>query len=338
MTMPIARKTLPLAALLAVVSAAPAAAQECPVSAQGPCATMIAAAEASRAQIGILAAGGNPAPGTASTGGVRLGFLPRASAGFRVNAVRTRLPDVTDERGISELARYDLEETGTALAVGAHASIGLYGGRSLAPTVGGFGALDLLADAALVPVSGGYEESALAVGAGVRVGLLRESFATPGASVSLMYRHVGEVRRGNLGDVPPPPPSGGGSGESTGEVVHDVSGWSARAVVSKRLLSLGLTAGAGYDRFSGDDAVTFRAPLPPSQGIGEGTYVVENAARDDGRWSLFAAASYGLLLGSLTAEVGWMQGGEAPESYPAANDFDPGAGTLFGSLGVRISL
>lgn len=335
MTMTIAKKTLPLAALAALVSAAPARAQECPVSAPGPCATMIAAAEASRAQIGILAAGGNPAPGTASTGGVRLGFLPRASAGFRLNAVRTRLPDVSDERGISEIARYDLEETGTALAIGAHASIGLYGGRSLAPTVGGFGALDLLADAAVVPVSGGYEESALAFGAGVRVGLLRESFATPGASVSLMYRRVGEVR---LGNVEAGTPVGATAGESTGEVVHDVSGWSARAVVSKRLLALGLTAGAGYDRFSGDDAVTFRAPLPPSQGIGEGTYVIENAARDDGRWSLFAAASYGLLLGSLTAEVGWMQGGEAPESYPEANDFDPGAGTLFGSLGVRISL
>lgn len=327
------RKTLPLAVLAAVACAAPARAQ-CPASAPGPCATMIAAAEASRAQIGILAAGGNPAPGTASTGGVRLGFLPRASAGFRVNAVRTRLPDVTDERGISELPRYDLEETGTALAVGAHASIGLYGGRSLAPTLGGFGALDLLADAAVVPVSGEYEESALAFGAGVRVGLLRESFATPGASVSLMYRRVGEVRLGKLeGDA-----VGGGAGESTGSVAHDVSGWSARAVVSKRLLSLGLTAGAGYDRFSGDDEVVFRAPLPPSQGLGEVTHVIEDAARDDGRWSLFAAASYGLLLGSLTAEVGWMQGGEAPGGYPAENDFDPGAGTLFGSLGVRISL
>ncbi|HEX2202731.1 MAG TPA: hypothetical protein VHG91_05525 [Longimicrobium sp.] len=333
------KRTVPLVALALVVMAGPARAQEgCPVSAPGPCATMVAAAEASRAQIGILAAGGNPAPGTASTGGVRLGFLPRVSAGLRLNAVRTSLPEVFDERGVSELVRYDGEESGTALAVGAHASVGLYGGRSLAPTVGGFGALDLLADAALVPVSGGTEESALALGVGARVGLVRESFATPGASVSLMYRRVGEVRRGNLGDVGPLPPSGGGSGESTGEVTHDVRAWSARAVVSKRLLALGLTAGAGYDRFTGDDEVVFRAPLPPSQGLGEGTYVIEDAARDDGRWSLFASASYGLLLGSLTAEAGWMQGGEAPAGYPATNDFDPEAGTLFGSLAVRISL
>ena len=344
-------KRISFAVAAVVLAAAPAAAQDgletrCAAIGQAQarevCSTVAQAVESAQPQLGILLAGGNPTLGTASTGGVRLGVLPRVSGGLRINAVQVKVPNILEEdAGVED------DRSFFAPALGANVSIGLSPGMSLAPTIGGFGANDLLGSATWIPTNlvdvEGIEDGSenISWGAGVRVGIIRESFLTPGVSVSAMYRRLGTFRYGDVcpaGQVD----AGGvvtctGSGDE-GEFAFDLTNWSGRAAVSKRLLGLGLTAGVGYDRFTSDGEFAFRGePI----GVVPGTrriYRFEDLEVESDRWSAFLDGSFTLLLATLTAEVGWMQGDDPIAGFPSASDFDPKEGTFFGSLGLRLTL
>ncbi|HYJ80399.1 MAG TPA: hypothetical protein VEW03_12380, partial [Longimicrobiaceae bacterium] len=277
-------KRLIFAGLGLSLAAVPAAAQDSelaatcngvPQQARETCLTVAQAAESAQPQLGILIAGGNPVLGTASTGGVRLGLVPRVSAGLRLNVVFARVPDIiVDQSGAAQTVNETLGIPAPAL--GGNVSLGLFPGLSLAPTLGGFGAVDLLGSATWLPFKTlgveGFDEDTpeFAFGGGVRVGLLRESFVTPGVSVSAMYRRLGRVRFGDVcpgGESPTAPPGGTCLSEGdVGEFEFDLTNWSYRAAVSKRFLGLGLTAGLGYDRFESDVryAVRYQDPLAPA--------------------------------------------------------------------------
>ena len=311
-----------------------------PVQAADECAVVAQAVDAAQPQLGILMAGGNPILGTASTGGVRLGLIPRVSFTARVNVVAARLPDIREElSGGEEVQEFAVP----APAVGANVSVGLTQGFSVAPMIGGFGAIDLLGSVSVLPLSlvEDFGDNAFSWGAGARVGLIRESFVTPGVSVSLMYRDLGDVQFGEVCSGTEVPTAENRSTCSTsdddfGEISFGLSNVSARAAVSKRLLGLGLTAGVGYDKFETDADFAFRAPGPP---VGtEQVYRYNDIAVDNDRWSAFLDASFTVLVASLVAEVGWMQGADPIGGFPSTSDFDPGEGTWFGSLGARLSL
>jgi hypothetical protein len=340
------KKTWALAAAAALF-AAPSAAQNnieticttgVPVAAQDECAVVAQAVDAAQPQLGILMAGGNPTLGTASTGGVRLGLIPRVSLTGRINVVGARLPDIREEAdGGTE------EFTVPAPAVGANLSIGLTQGFSVAPMIGGFGAIDLLGSVSVLPlelIGEDFGDNAFSWGAGARVGLIRESFVTPGVSVSLMYRSLGDVAFGNVCEGEEVPIADNRSACSTdgdfGEIEFGLDNWSARAAISKRFLGLGLTAGVGYDKFETSADFAVRAPGPP---VGtEQVYRFNDVAVDNDRWSAFLDGSFTILFGSIVAEVGWMQGSDPIQGFPSASDFDPKEGTFFGSLGARLSL
>lgn len=340
-------------AAAAALASAPLAAQndllstceaEVPVAARDRCLAVAQAVDAAQPQLGILMAGGNPTLGTASTGGVRLGVIPRVSLTARVNVVAARLPD------IRELQNDETAATETfsvpAPAVGANLSVGLTQGFNLAPMLGGFGSIDLLGSVSVLPLSlvDDFGDNAFSWGAGARIGVLRESFVTPGVSVSVMYRSLGEVSFGEVCSgtetasvIAPGDPNRRtciGEGDF-GEIAFGLSNLSARAAVSKRLLGLGLTAGVGYDQFETDANFAFSAfELDDAREL----FRFSDVAVDNDRWSAFANASFTLLVASLVGEVGWMQGSEAIAGFPAGSDFDPAEGTWFGSLGFRISL
>jgi hypothetical protein len=316
-------------------------------SLQSRCAAVAQAVDAAQPQLGILMAGGNPTLGTASTGGVRLGILPRISAGARVNVVFARLPDIREENSSDDDVGLD-EFSVPAPAVGANVSLGVFPGVSLAPMIGGFGAIDLLGSATILPVSlagvEGLEKNPVSWGAGARVGLLRESFITPGVSVSVMYRKMGELQFGEVceGTEQPIPGQANTSACSApegdfGEISFGLSNVSARAAVSKRLLGFGLTAGVGYDKFETDANLAFRGP-PPMGFAPQPIYRLDEVAVDNDRWSAFLDGSFTLLVGSIVAELGWMQGQEPITGFPERSDFDPKKGTFFGSIGARLSL
>ena len=335
--------------LAAGLVATPAAAQEnintlcrdnVPAPYQDRCAAVAQAVDAAQPQLGILMAGGNPILGTASTGGVRLGVLPRVSATARLNVVLARLPDIREiqtEDGTSVTEQFDLP----APAIGANVSIGLTQGFSVAPMIGGFGAVDLLGSVSVLPLEllgdDDFGENAFSWGAGARVALLRESFVAPGVSVSLMYRSMGEMSFGQVcegTETSGANPHVCSSGGDFGEISFGLTNWSGRAAVSKRLIGFGVTAGVGYDKFETDADMAFRTPAV----LGEQIYRFDDVAVDNDRWSAFLDLSYTLLIGSLVAEVGWMQGSDPVPGFPSASDFDPNEGTFFGSLGARLSL
>lgn len=357
-----------LIALLAMaVAAAPASAQqsgagaacahdEVPASARETCYAVAQAVESAQPQLGILVAGGNPTLGTASTGGLRLGVLPRVSASARVNLVFVRLPDIL-AREAGAAARRLNEAVGLpAPALTGTATVGVYPGVSVLPTVGGVGAVDLLGSVTWLPFRGvGLDDftdasAALAYGAGVRVGLLRESFVVPGASVSLMYRSLGRVQYGGVCDQAAPTGQSAARGHRVesgvcagdgdlGELGFDLSNWSGRATVGKRLLGLGLAAGVGYDRFDSDAAFGFRLP-PAEESQMEGRFVrVRDLELDSGRWSAFVNGSFTALVATLAVEAGWLQGsGPIPGFGAGAGEFDPRSGSWFGSVGFRLAL
>ncbi|WP_420129961.1 hypothetical protein [Longimicrobium sp.] len=339
------KNTWALAAAAALLSA-PVAAQtdignvceSIPAIAAEQCVIVAQAVDAAQPQLGILMAGGNPTLGTASTGGVRLGLIPRVSLTGRINVVGARLPDIREEAD-GQTDKF----TVPAPAVGANLSVGLTQGFSVAPMIGGFGAIDLLGSVSVLPLSllgDEFGDNAFSWGAGARVGLVRESFVTPGVSVSLMYRSLGDVR---FGEVCSGSEVAAGDNRSVcstdgdfGEIEFGLDNWSARAAVSKRLLGLGLTAGVGYDRFETSADFAVRAPGPP---VGtEQVYRFNEVGVDNDRWSAFIDGSFTILFGSIVAEAGWMQGSNAIQGFPSTSDFDPKDGTFFGSIGARLSL
>jgi hypothetical protein len=332
-----------------VVSAAPLAAQgdietvcnEYSGEVQARCAAVAQAVDAAQPQLGILLAGGNPTLGTASTGGVRLGLIPRFSVTARVNVVAARLPDIREVSAGDEGVDVD-EFRVPAPAVGANVSLGLTNGFSVAPMIGGFGAIDLLGSVTVLPLSlagDDFGDNAYSWGAGARVGLMRESFITPGVSVSLMYRDLGEIQFGTVCEGSEVSVGGNRStcagGGDFGEINFGLTNLSGRAAISKRLLGLGLTAGVGYDKFNTDANFAFRSPVIAGT---EQIVRFEDVEVDNDRWSAFLDGSFTLLFGSIVGEIGWMQGADPIGNFPSTSDFDAKEGTWYGSAGVRLSL
>lgn len=267
-------------------------------------------------RIGAVLAAGNPVPGTASTLGMRIGSTPRVSVGLRMSAARPLLPPI-------ERINDDGSVRFTAASIGLDVSVGLFEGISLAPTVGGFGSVDLLASFGVMPLPRGDDfpdNSPLSVAAGARIGLLRESFTAPGISVSAMYRRVGDVARGSR-DL---------SGGDSYLRISDYGVTSLRGTVGKRVLGFGLTAGVGYDLYRADADVRVRDPgvLVPSQ-----ISMTQDGLKQD-RVSLFGNASLTMLILNMAVEVGWQQGGDGG----AATSDELGRGGLFGGLALRLAI
>jgi hypothetical protein len=318
------------------------------------CAVVAQAAEAAPAQLGILVARGNATIGSASPGGLRLGVLPRVSASAQGSVVMVKLPDILARQAGTGAERLNRSVGIPAPALSGTATVSVFEGFRLLPTVGGFGSVDAIGSAAWLPFAGGRGEgfgpggAELAYGVGARIGLLRETFVTPGASISVMRHSLGEVRYGDVcpgiavirqgtgegytyasGECP-----GGGD---PGEISVDVSSWSTRAQVGKRLLGVGLVGGLGYDRFASTAGYGFRAePSTLPQGVQFAR--VGDLQRTTGRWSAFVNGSYTLIVATLGVEAGWMQGSRPIQGFPAISDFDPRDGTFFGSVGARLAL
>ena len=256
--------------------AAPCYRTEVPAQARDVCLTVAQAVQSAQPQLGILLAGGNPTLGAASAGGLRLGILPRVSGSAKANLVMVRLPEILAEQAGSTFQRLN-EATGVpAPALSLTASVGVFPGVTIAPLIGGIGAVDLLGTASWLPLRtfdiGGFQEGTddFSFGLGARLGLVRESFVLPGASISLMRHRVSRLA---YGEVCPSPVAGltetsseytlvagfcGTSGDP-GEFAFDLTNWSTRAVVSKRLLGFGLTGGVGRDSYSSDIDFGFRS-------------------------------------------------------------------------------
>jgi hypothetical protein len=317
-------KRLLLAGALAALSAPAVHAQtlreQCaPASAQVRpfCENVADAVTILQPRVGIALSGGNPVPGTASTMGMRIGTLPRISVGARVSAAQVELPPVERVNNSDDVSF-------PVGSIDADVSVGLFSGFTVAPTVGGVGAIDLLGSIGIMPLPSGEgfdDDSPLTWALGARVGIIRESFTAPGVSVSAMYRKLDDVTYGS---------------ESLSDrdafirmTNYDVT--SLRAIVGKRLLGFGATAGVGYDSYTADFAASVR---DPSVFNPTATVDLERNGFETSRLSYFGNVSFTLLILNLSVEGGWQQGGDAIEG--ASDRLEKGG--LFGGIAIRIAI
>jgi hypothetical protein len=282
---------------------------------QTRCTELALTARALQGHVGLLAGLGSEVSGSAGTLGRRLGATPRVSVGARAGFASVRLPDLADQ-GI-EPSR---EASFIVPTLHAGVAVGLFDGIQLNPTVGGFLSLDLLAQTSVLflPTGEGFDGSTTGYSFGARMGIFRESFTLPGIAVSLSRRNVGTVLYGDAQGA------GGGSVEVDPNVV------SVRMTVGKDILSVGVLVGIGWDRYSG--AATIRAAADGGAVASESDSSFNHSQR-----LIFGGASLNFLILQLSAEVGWAGGFDDVTEY-FGDQFDPTAGTAYGSLAFRITI
>ena len=110
--------------------------------------------------------------------------------------------------------------------------------------------------------------------------------------------------------------------------IFDGSITSVRATVGKDLFAWEVLAGWGWDRYSGDVALT---------AVGSATPVVTSASRLEGTRHLVygsMAKTVNIIL-SISLEAGWMRG-IAPVSIAATDYGSEGSGFLSGALRLTL--
>ena len=297
------------------------------VGAATRCVALAQGAAIAQPRIGLAAAGGNPLAGSSSTLGMRLGSTPRVAVDLRLTGARMTVP--AQDATVDGTARADASVLATGL--NADVAVGLYGGASPAATVGGVGSLDLIGSLGVLPSPGsGFHSTPWTAAAGLRLGILRESFTTPGITLSGMYRRIGEVRFGTTSAVIPPPYLGSFRLGST-------SDWILRGVVGKRLFFIATSVGAGLDRYSSDAGAAWSCPQN-ADCIGEAHFDFSAPLRQT-RANVLADFTWTSLVFTATGEIGWQRGGSPATVTPATGYEDlVRKGAPFGSLALRLTI
>jgi hypothetical protein len=267
--------------------------------------------------LGLLGGLGSEVPGTASALGARVGGGPRFAISTRAGAVRVSMPDVADLSGLDEASFF-------VPVVQAALTVGLFDGVRLMPTVGGFLSADLFAQISFVslPQPEGFVGSARSYSAGVRVGILRESFTLPGVSVSVARRFQNSVQFGGVA-------FGTGRRGDIAEVAIDPAVTSLRATIGKDLFAVEVMAGIGWDEYSAE--ATARV------GDGVGGFVTGSGDVGRGRLLYFGSVSMTVnIVFALAVEAGWARGLGTVAGY--GGSFDTTAATPFGSFSFRLTL
>lgn len=277
------------------------------------CAAGAVAYQAVASGVGLAASGGSEIPGTSSTLGWRRGLGPRMALSARFTGARIPLPAL-DEASASRLPALRSIVGGASL----DAAVGLFDGIRLAPLYGGILALDAVASVGILGLEreDGFQGNAWSAGLGVRLGILRESFDVPGISVSAVRRFLGEAGLG-------------ADGAPVSVRVEPVA-TSVRALIGKDVFTVGVLVGAGWDHYSGDVTI---AGAATSGGL-PGSVAFSGPAMD--RLLFFGGVSRTWQVVQVNAEIGWGEGFDR-QSNPTMMSFDPGAGSMFGSLILRLT-
>ena len=285
-------------------------------------------------QLGVAITGGNAVLG----GSGALGGLGHFSVGLRANALLGQLPEpnnITLSVTGAQPSQFSPKRQVLGLPT-ADAAIGLFKGIPIGLT--NVLGIDALVSAFYVPdvdqndVSVRTRGGAVKLGYGARVGILQETAIVPGVSVSYLRRDlptVDLVARVNQGD----------SVRVTGLDTR-TSAW--RAVVGKRILVVGLAAGAGQDTY--DSRTTVGAYVAPRAGsignvsvqtpavIYNGPEVTQKITRNN----VFADATFYFPFVRIVGEIGRVSGGDDIRTYNSFGDRRPNDAYTYGSVGVRV--
>lgn len=282
-------------------------------------------------QLSAVLTGGNPVMGIGGT----LGGLGNFSVGLRANALQGDLPRVDRIDASPKLSPNGERVTpipSSTQFLGlpqVDAAIGLYRGFPVGVT--NVGGVDLLLNGAYIPdvnTDNVAIEGGVAVGYGLRVGLIQESLILPGVSASYVIRPLPKVSITSSTD-----------NDTLAINDFDVSSSSWRLTASKSLLLFSLSAGVGQDRVDAATDVRLSVTesvagvvLPPrSRSFSPPGITVS-------RWNYFAGLSMNILLVKLVAEAGIVDGGDVLVRNPIGEGplgQDPNKRRPYFSAGVR---
>ncbi len=278
------------------------------------CQSAVLGVQAIRGGIVIADRMGASLSGSFSTIGRRPGSSPRVSADVRLRMARFNMPDLLG--GGTGTAG---ENAVDAYGVNGSVAVGVLGGFSLMPTVGGMLSLDLLASGSLVFLgkSDGFAGNEGIFSVGGRLGIFRESFTLPGVTVSVMQSFGQSVNWT--------------AGANASQIDTDISATSVRAIVGKDFFTLAVLAGFGWSWDRGEMRVQVPDPtIPGGQGIG----FVDNLTTR--RPVYFGGISITRLVFQFSIEGGWAGGYEELAGYSGA--YDPGGVTPFVSVAGRLTI
>lgn len=290
--------------------------EQVPVADLDYCNMIAQAIEIAQPRVGIAASAGNPTMGTSSTLGMRIGSFPRFAIAPRVTVAALDLPPVAQRNGD--------EISALVPALGIDASVAIFSGLALAPTVGGFGSIDLYGSLGrvLLPGDEGFDGGITTWALGAQLGILRESFTAPGISITGTYRSIGDIRFGD---------------ELVAETdahfaLDGLRSYGLRGTIGKRILMFSATAGAGYDWYESDVLLRFATDDPSV----EGSRTIESGEFGSRRFTGFGDLAFTVMIVSVVGEVGWQQGGDAFTGPGASELLEKGG--WYGSLALRLTL
>jgi hypothetical protein len=272
-------------------------------------------------QLGIAIAGGNATLG--QVGAMGFGHF---SLGARANAFRARLPqddEITASITGAQASDYEIDDQLFGLPM-VDAAIGIFSGLPLGVT--NVLAIDALVSAAYLPevdtdnLEITVPDGSFKVGFGGRVGIVQESFVSPGVSFTYLRRPLPRVtilaRSGS---------------DSLQVQDFDIKTDSWRLVAGKSFLSFSLAAGVGRDTYDASADVRVRVNRL-NISANAGPFTVDEKVT---RTTYFADVALNLPVLKLIAEIGRTSGGtiETYNTFSGKRADDP---ILFGSIGLRL--
>lgn len=272
-------------------------------------------------QIGTLVAGGNATLGQGGT----LGGLGHFSIGARVNLLSASIPDVQGVN-VSPTAPQSSGYTTngkTLIFPELDAAVGLFHGFPIGITY--IGGVDLLASASYLPamdqtgVRIGHPTGAIRFGYGIRLGLLQETFLTPGISVTYQERSLPVTTI-----VATATPT---ENFSVRDLDLRTKAW--RVVASKNLLWVTLAAGFGRDYYDANAKITYNVDgqMPPAP---------VSLAVSPSRTNIFGDVSLNVIpFVKLVGELGRVSGGSV-HTFNMFDD-DVNRSRWYGSVGARLA-
>jgi len=271
--------------------------------------------------IGTAMTGGNTTIGQGGNlGGRTLGLIPKVVVSARVNAVLGDVPVFAPAAGAPGAAKKLTTKSLVLPLPAIDVAVGIFKGIPLG--VSSVGGVDLLASASYVQKFNNANitiapDKAIAIGYGLRVGLLQESLIAPGIGLSYLARKFPITTLSTTG------PSSSMKVDSL-----DLSSTAMRLTVSKSLLLFGLAAGVGQD--------TYEASTKISATSGVVTVKTPKLTSKVTRTNYFVDVSMNLLVLKIVATGGMVSGGD----IFTFNGYDKPANKTrqYASVGVRVGL
>ena len=274
-------------------------------------------------QLGVTIVGGNAVLGEHSA----MRGPGHFSVGLRANAITSRLPQVDNQTpAITGATRSDYAVDKQVIGAPAlDAAVGLFRGFPVAGTYA-LG-LDALVNVAYIPsvdrqdVKLELPDGSFKFGFGGRLGVMQETFLTPGLAVTYLRRDLPTMNV--LGRV--------NSDElNVRDVQVQSSAW--RAVLGKNFSVFGISLGAGQDRYETSAGVQVSVDRAGQRM----TSSVVQAEQIMTRRNVFANLSLNLSVLRLVGEVGRVTGGKV-STYNAFGGHDANGALDYASFGLRVN-